>query len=356
MKKIILIILCFTLFSCSNMIIEIGNTKSSESGQNEKNQTQSNNDNNNNNNSQINEIQYLVTYSSEYGSTPSAFIVTKGTIITKNMLPVLTYPGKSFEGWYINEKKVFANNFTIESNICLTAKWLPGLPTYLVRHWKESLNNSQNDFYIAEEELKEGPVNSITQAQLKEYYGFNAISLTQELIQEDSTTIINIYYIRKTYTINLDLQGGNGQTKITGKYESLINYPNPTKENFIFYGWNTPGGKLPSKITKNDNYTALWTDQGNYLEIDINNNLQLTITSLQEDNKLIISTEEGYSNYIWKIDSRPINNTTEIVMPQEPNKLIITNFAQRESGVYAIQVTAIKNTLEYSGLLFYTKN
>ena len=60
-------------------------------------------------------------------------------IITTNMLPVLTYPGKSFEGWYINEKKVFANNFTIESNICLTAKWLPGLPTYLVRHWKESL-------------------------------------------------------------------------------------------------------------------------------------------------------------------------------------------------------------------------
>lgn len=302
---------------------------------------------------------YIVSYYSEYGTPPSNIIVNEGTLITPQMLPQITAIGKQFDGWYINNTRIYGNDYTVNSNITLTARWLTGKPTYKVMHYKETLEGS---FVLADEDLKEGNEGSTTQANPKNYYGFYFNPITQQIINISNTTLVEIYYYRKTYTITLDFDGGVGQNgaagpvTISGKYETPVTYPNPTKTDYIFYGWNIKNGVLPNVINMNAQFTALWTDNGSSFEIGLQNSLTIPLTYSINNNSLIVTAESGFNSYIWKIDTKLPDGITEITNQQTPNILTITDFTSREEGAYIIQVSAIKDNIEYSGTVQIEKD
>ena len=306
--------------------------------------------------------QYIVTYSTEYGTPPSNFIVTEGTTITEQMLPELTFPGKLFDGWYIGNQKILGNDYVINSNTCLTAKWLQGKPTYIVKHWKETLPGNSTNFTLALEDLLEGNAGSFTQAIAKNFYGFTNETITQKLIDIDNTTVVEIFYYRKSFSITIDLSGGTGQNNATGqvvitdKYGTPFNYARPARDGFYFIGWNIKDGTLPETITQNATYTALWSDNGLNFEAELQNNLNINMTYHMQEDSLIVTAEQGFVSPVWKIDSRLINNTTEITTSEAPNILTITDFGLREDGVYVIQITAFKNNIEHSGSITISKD
>lgn len=332
-----------------------------QSGNNEQSGTNTQNENNEqqntNNQSQNNEQtnpqpkQYIVCYSTEHGTLPAFFIADEGYILTQNDLPELTALGFDFDGWFINETKLTPDTYSVTQNIVITAKWHKGNPTYTVKHVYYDFDDNPK---VRDEEILQGPADTLTTAQAKEYYGFYPSTITQQTIKEDGSTIVTVNYNRETYTITLDLDGGIGETLISGKYEQKVIYEDPVKQNSIFSGWNTQDGFLPQTFTQNATYKALWKNQGSgfglYIENDINSTIELTTQT--QGNNIYITATPDLLNYNWKIDNAAPDETTEIVSEETPNVLVINNSWNKTRGVYSITVTANKNGIEYTGTVF----
>ena len=240
--------------------------------------------------------QYIVSYKTAYDTPPANFIAAQGTIITPENLPPLSALGQIFDGWYIGDEKILADQYVVQSNICIEAHWSKGKPIYKVRHWKQSpINNSKN--YLAEEDIFEGNKGALTQAMPKEYTGYYSGPVTQKTISEANDTVVDIYY-------------------------------------FIFTGY---------------------TENASGIGIQLQNDFQIELTSKMQEQSLVVTAAQGFSSYEWKIDSRAPDGITEITTEEAPNVLTITDFKTREEGTYNINVTAIKNGIEYSGLLLQPK-
>ena len=154
---------------------------------------------------------YWVTFDSDGGSAiDSQFVFDK---ISLNDQTTPTKPGYEFVGWY-NGTEIVENDATIESPMTLTAHWTPEQVNYTVIHWWENADDDGYSFH--ESETKKGLTGSETEAVEKSYtvdgkniFGesvkdkvFTASTISQKTIKGDGSTIVNVYYKRKTYTMH----------------------------------------------------------------------------------------------------------------------------------------------------------
>lgn len=125
-------------------------------------------------------------------------------------------PGFSFEGWYEESEKQFTFGNQLTSNITLTAHWRSNTSTkYTVIHWQEKADES--GWSLHETETKPGGTGAQTAAAAKSYDGFTAQTITQQTINGDGSTIVNVYYKRNVYAVKfftIKYEGG----LLSGKY------------------------------------------------------------------------------------------------------------------------------------------
>ena len=154
---------------------------------------------------------YWVTFDSDGGSAiDSQFVFDK---ISLNDQTTPTKPGYSFGGWYNGTEEV-ENGTQITKPMTLKAHWTPEKVSYTVIHWWE--NADDNGYSFHESETKKGLTGSETEAVAKSYtvdgkniFGesvkdkvFTASTISQKTIKGDGSTIVNVYYKRKTYTMH----------------------------------------------------------------------------------------------------------------------------------------------------------
>lgn len=109
-------------------------------------------------------------------------------------------PGFSFEGWYEESGNRFTFGSQLTSNITLTARWESNTSTkYTVIHWQEKADES--GWSLHETETKTGGTGAQTAATSKSYPGFTAQTITQQTINGDGSTIVNVYYKRNVYDV-----------------------------------------------------------------------------------------------------------------------------------------------------------
>ena len=125
-------------------------------------------------------------------------------------------PGFSFEGWYEESGNRFTFGSPLTSNITLIAHWKSNTSTkYTVIHWQENADN--NEYALWESEEKSGETGAPTSAAAKSYEGFTAQTITQQTINGDGSTIVNVYYKRNVYDVKfftIKYEGG----WFSGKY------------------------------------------------------------------------------------------------------------------------------------------
>lgn len=125
-------------------------------------------------------------------------------------------PGFSFEGWYEESGNRFTFGRPLTSNITLTAHWRSNTSTkYTVIHWQEKADES--GWSLHETETKTGGTDAQTAAAAKSYDGFTAQTITQQTINGDGSTIVNVYYKRNVYAVKfftIKYEGG----LLSGKY------------------------------------------------------------------------------------------------------------------------------------------
>ncbi|MEE1290214.1 MAG: InlB B-repeat-containing protein, partial [Spirochaetota bacterium] len=201
---------------------------------------------------------YTVTYTTEYGVAPSKIDgLKKGDKLTAEELPKLITDGYTFAGWYNGENEV-TTEYKISSDLNLTAKWNANTDTaYTVEHYQQNITDNEYTLVEDDTENKTGTTGENTSATAKDYAGFTAKSVEQAKIAADGKAVVKIYYDRNTITLTLDLDGGDGEKEITGKYGADVTTPaNPTKTGYTFAGWNP---SLPATFpAENVTYTAKW--------------------------------------------------------------------------------------------------
>ena len=138
--------------------------------------------------------------------------------VTGNTIPPAdpARPGFSFEGWYEESGNRFTFGNQLTSNITLTARWESNTSTkYTVIHWQEKADES--GWSLHETETKNGRTGAQTAAAAKSYDGFTAQTITQQTINGDGSTIVNVYYKRNVYDVKfftIKYEGG----WFSGKY------------------------------------------------------------------------------------------------------------------------------------------
>ncbi|MBR2194666.1 MAG: InlB B-repeat-containing protein [Salinivirgaceae bacterium] len=150
---------------------------------------------------------------------------------------------------------------------------------YHVEHYQQNVNDNGYTKVDTDEDSK--PFGLQTTAEAKNYEGFTAQSFTQKTIAEDESTVVEIYYNRKTHTITWDKNGGDNFTGnyTTGnvKFGASITAPTATRTGYTFFGWNTttdPTQTVTVKTTMPDNnltYYAIWRVNQYYAAFYYNN-------------------------------------------------------------------------------------
>lgn len=136
--------------------------------------------------------------------------------------------GWTFDGWYTEaeggSKVVFP--MTVTEDTTVYAHWKAGKTSYTVRVWKEALAGgeySAENYALAMTEVKEnvdtgskvsGSNSNSYNFSDKKYYDFDKADKNVE-VKGDGTTIVNVYYKLKVYTLRFNLKVDNLSGSIT---------------------------------------------------------------------------------------------------------------------------------------------
>ena len=156
---------------------------------------------------------YWISFDSDGGSIVDSQFVLHGDNLVLDKSTTPTKPGYSFDGWYNGLTKV-ENGATVTSPMTLTAHWKAAKVSYTVIHWWENADNDEYSFHESQE--LQGLTGATTTAAAKSYtikgkniHGkdtsdkvFTATTIEQKTIKGDGSTIVNVYYKRKTYTMH----------------------------------------------------------------------------------------------------------------------------------------------------------
>ena len=220
---------------------------------------------------------YWVSFNSDGGSIVDSQFVLHGDnlVLDKNTTP--TKPGYLFDGWYNGLTKV-ENGATVTSPMTLTAHWKAAKVSYTVIHWWENADNDEYSFHESQE--LQGLTGATTTAAAKSYtikgkniHGkdtsdkvFTATTIEQKTIKGDGSTIVNVYYKRKTYTMHFKKRqySRTDLSTITKKWGQSI-----SKKEWPAYNGNgnwqiSDSRYLAYTSTMPMNDSTLWSTSGYY--------------------------------------------------------------------------------------------
>ena len=178
---------------------------------------------------------YWISFDSDGGSIVDSQFVLNGDKLTLNESTTPAKPGYTFDGWYDESSKV-ENGATVTNPMTLKAYWNAAEVRYTVIHWWENADDDGYSFHESEE--LHGLTGESTAALAKSYTTsgknirgesvkdkvFTASTISQKTIKGDGSTIVNVYYKRKKYTMHFKKKKSSSEdlSTITKKWGQSI--------------------------------------------------------------------------------------------------------------------------------------
>lgn len=266
-----------------------------------------------------------------------------------------TKEGHTFIDWNPQLPK----KFPIE-NTKYKAQWVAEvLPQYKVEHWLQAIASSgkvynANEHKAPNYEHKDtdtmrGKKDTQTQAAAKEYTGFEKPAdseIHQETIQADGSTVVRIYYVRKTIELTFKPNGGQlgGSTddkKLTGKYGEKFSMTDPIRNNGDkFDKWEPELTKPLTFPADKTIYNAKWT----------------TLNSIE------ITTLPTKRDYIVGEDFNPEGMVVKAKYSDSSNPVLIynidytTNFASIKNNVGDNQTVTVNHVKDATKTVAFKVN
>ncbi len=307
-----------------------------------------------------------ITFDSNGGTSISSQALRKGEKIEKPEDPQKS--GYEFEGWYkdLNDEKAFDFNTEIKENETLVAKWseiykkdnngffansitsnstnqiqqnvnnsqssdlnlldIVGNSTYTVKHYKMNLDGTT--YAEPEVETKTGKINEKVTPEVKQYAGFTAPNTKTVLVNNNGSTVVDYYYTRNKYTVNLVM--GEGISEINGAgtyyYEQEVPISAKVSNGYTFNYWvddnqrKNQNSELSLKIGTSDiNIIAMAKPVSSIASTTNQNETQYNSTpsyqtpsndNEQNKNNNSNNNQSNNNNSANKITSKPQQNNT----------------------------------------------
>ena len=187
-------------------------------------------------------VAHWITYDTQGGTIlDPTYVLANDTTVAPATNP--TKVGYEFAGWFTDAActadSMFEFGSSLVKDIKLYAKWNPGKANYTVIHWWE--NADDNEYSYHRSETKNGITGNYTQevgtdpldtkVTGKDLFGnivtenvFTANTINQQVIKGDGSTIVNVYYARKQYTLSFRRGSSEGDvlTTLSKKYGAQI--------------------------------------------------------------------------------------------------------------------------------------
>ena len=256
----------------------------------------------------------------------------------------LTFSNHNFKGWAKSQQGTVefddGADITSSTDLTLYAQWEVVNSTYTVKHL---LQNLADDSYTEDEEATEqntGTYGTQTAAAPKTYEGFTAHPIEQKTIQDDGSTVVEIYYDRNSYTISYSSTYGEPPTAKPVKYGYVLeteDIPDLSETNYSFKGWYADGISIAEGyiVKKDITLTAQWRSQTGFI-LTFMTGTDIIIT---EDSNTFTATPSvaGTYTYAWYINEVQQSSTTNTFT------LDTTGMAP---GYYTLVVTAVSDSIE----------
>lgn len=216
---------------------------------------------------------YWVTFNTTGGSMVASRSVTKGDTLELSGVTAPTRTGYNFKGWSTTADGAnVVTSIAPTADTTLYAVWEGDNVTYTVVYWGENPNNTATenipfDTLLGTESKTAkvgttvtGSASTASNNTIKNYFTYH--SSDSAVVKADNSTVINVYYTRKSFSVTFDLgitgrksmtignntySSGWNVTKyvLTAKYEQNIESLWPTASNFKsgsnFSGWSVDG-------------------------------------------------------------------------------------------------------------------
>lgn len=216
---------------------------------------------------------YWVTFNTTGGSMVGSRSVTKGDTLNLRGVSAPTRTGYSFKGWSTTADGAnVVTSIAPTADTTLYAVWEGDNVTYTVVYWGENPNNTATenipfDTLLGTESKTAkvgttvtGSASTANNNTIKNYFTYH--SSDSAVVKADNSTVINVYYTRRSFSVTFDLGiigrksmtiGSNTYSSgwnaakyvLTAKYEQNIESLWPTASNFSsgsnFSGWSVDG-------------------------------------------------------------------------------------------------------------------
>lgn len=173
--------------------------------------------------------------------------------------------GYTFAGWatsengakvYDNEQNVINLASSNGATVTLYAKWTANTNTaYKVIH--QQMNVDGNGYTTVETENLTGTTDASVTPGVKTYTGFTSPATQTTTIAANGSTTVTYSYTRNKYTITYNSNGGSDCTATTSYCGASVSMPTPSREGYIFTGWDTTYTTMPAK---NVTVNGLWDE------------------------------------------------------------------------------------------------
>lgn len=163
--------------------------------------------------------------------------------------------GYAFAGWYTDEAltQSYVQTTMPAHDLTLYAKWEAGMKTYQVRHYQQSIGNSEQ-YDLAETETVTDKTGEHLTLAVKAYEGFTAPKpVSYDVVDDGEITYVDYKYTRDRHQVTIHYNNGNdSETKELAYGEKWEE--KPYRAGYAFAGWYTD-----AKCTKE--YKANMPDQ-----------------------------------------------------------------------------------------------
>lgn len=142
-----------------------------------------------------------------------------------------------------------------DRNVTYTVTYSPAKVNFTVKHYQQ--NVADDKYTLADTSTETGYTeNPVGENLKKTYEGFTGLIYdTETKIAADGSTVVEIYYDRNYYLLNLNLDGGYGAEPMYAKYGTPVSVADPEKSGYTFGGWSPA---LPDTIKGTTTHKAQW--------------------------------------------------------------------------------------------------
>jgi len=148
--------------------------------------------------------------------------------------------GYAFAGWYTDEAltQPYVQTTMPAHDLTLYAKWEAGMKTYQVRHYQQSIGNSEQ-YDLAETETVTAKTGEHLTLAVKAYEGFTAPKpVSYDAVDDGEVTYVDYKYTRDRHQVTIHYNNGNdSETKELAYGEKWEE--KPYRAGYVFAGWYT---------------------------------------------------------------------------------------------------------------------